>query len=119
MMSRITKLELRKHSIRDKELRKCLGIESLGEILVHIDVLSITAEDEQNTKWTAHKLQIPCHILNRYIQSCFKVDDQRMIWSQVALVDDDWNNLSTAILYDARMTEDSSAVYEDGTICPL
>ena len=33
MMSRMTKLELHEHSIRDKELRKHLGIESLSEIL--------------------------------------------------------------------------------------
>ena len=32
-MSRMTKLDLRKHSIRDKELRKRLGIESLSEII--------------------------------------------------------------------------------------
>ena len=33
MMSRMTKLELHKYSIKDKELRKRLGIESLNEIL--------------------------------------------------------------------------------------
>ena len=33
VMSRMTKLDLHKHSIRDKEIRKHLGIESLSEIL--------------------------------------------------------------------------------------
>ena len=33
MMSRMAKLGLRKHSIRDEELRKRLGIESLSDIL--------------------------------------------------------------------------------------
>ena len=35
MISKMTKLDLRKHSIGDKELRKRLGIESLREILDH------------------------------------------------------------------------------------
>ena len=48
MMSRMTKLDLRNLSIKDKELRKCLGIESLNEIL-----------DRRRMKWMEKVANMP------------------------------------------------------------
>ena len=48
MMSRMIKLDLRNHSIRDEELRKCLGIESLSEIL-----------DRRRMKWMEKVANMP------------------------------------------------------------
>ena len=47
-MSRMTKLDLRNHSIRDEELRKHLGIESLSEIL-----------DRRRMKWIEKVTNMP------------------------------------------------------------
>ena len=47
-MSRMNKLDLRNHSIRDKELRKHLEIESLSEIL-----------DQRDMKWMEKVANMP------------------------------------------------------------
>ena len=47
----MTRLDLRKHSIRDKELRICLGIESLSEIL-----------DHRRMKWMQKVINMPADL---------------------------------------------------------
>ena len=71
----MTKLEQRKHSIRDKELRKCLGIGSLNEIL-----------DRRRVKWmekianmpaTLDDIQLPRQLLGDW---CIGGERQSDAW---------------------------------------
>ena len=57
MMSRMTKLEIRKHSIRDNKPRKRFGIESLSEIL-----------DRRRMKWTEEVANMPATVDDNRLQ---------------------------------------------------
>ena len=64
-MSRMTKLDLRNHSIRDEELRKCLGIESLSDILDRRGMNWM--EKVANTPATLNNNRLPRKLLGAWI----------------------------------------------------
>ena len=73
-MSRMNKQDLHKHSIRDKELRKRLGIESLSENLGPMHMK--WTEKVANLPATLDGNQPPCKLLGAWIFGGKKRRDQ-------------------------------------------